>query len=87
MHSIDTELGDGFAVRISFESDSDGYPEDMTVYSSKGECLDLLITGTRVWDEAYAAAERHLNGLPVTKAYARQQQRDHMATCYDTPYQ
>lgn len=86
MHSIDTELGEGFAVRISFESDSDGYPEDMTVYSSKGECLDLLITGTRVWDEAYAAAERHLNGLPVTKAYALKRHNDIQATCYDTPY-
>lgn len=87
MYSIDTELNEGFPVRISFDASSDGYPEDLTVYSSKGECLDMLISGSRVWDEAYAAAERHLNGLPVTKAYAAQQRRDHLSTCYDTPYQ
>ena len=86
MHSIDTELGEGFAVRISFGTDSEGYPDDVTVHSSKGECLDDLIFGTRLWDEAYAAAERHLNSLPVTRAYTRRQQRDHLATCFDTPY-
>lgn len=61
--SFDTTLGDGFPVTISYDTDTDGDIYDVTVYTRQGGiCLDDLIYGTSLEDEAW---ERAIQNRPA----------------------
>lgn len=82
-----TLIGEHFRVLIDYTVDSTGEVEDVTVIDpDSNKNLTGLIYGSSVWDEAWRAAERHLNNTPPTSAWLRFNRIENAGRCYDTPY-
>ena len=86
-HAIDATLGEGFKVRLKFVANELDEPDKLDVLSlSTGESLEPLIFGTRLWDEAWNAADRHLASLPLSPIAHRARALQVAEACHDTPY-